>query len=356
MKKTILHFIFDLGRGGAEMMMVKVIKELKEYNNVVVTLFPQNHFVDELQCDKLYCLNLKSILFFPLAAIRLRRIIKKNKIDIVHSHLFWPTVIARMGTPKKVPLVTTIHAFIATSVEYKHWYIRFLDKLTYRLRNNVIIAVAKGAKQQYFSFLHLKPYKAYSLYTFVDLREFNDSKRIPVEVKSTNFRLITVGALRVQKNLKFLLAAFTILKNEAFELDVYGTGPLLQEIKKVIDQRGIKVNLKGEVRNIAGIIQQYDLFTMSSTFEGFSLGVLEAMAMKMPLLLSDIESFREQCDDTAQYFDLNKVDDFVVKLRKLSADKELLSNMGGMARARVIANYTIDKHIEGLMKIYSENI
>lgn len=355
-KKTILHFIYDLGRGGAEMMMVKVIRELKEYNNIVVTIIPKNHFGAELECDKLYCLNLKSILLFPKGAIQLRRIINKHKVDLVHSHLFWPTIIARMGTPKKIPLLTTIHAFIATSVEYKIWYIRFLDKLTYRIRKNVIIAVAQGAKQQYFDFLHLKPYKAYSLYTFVDLREFNDSRIIASPGKSENFRLISVGALRIQKNLKYLLEAFTLLKNEKFELDVYGAGPLFRELQRIIDERGLKVNLKGEVRDIAGIMRHYDLFAMCSTFEGFSLSVLEAMAMKMPLLLSDIESFREQCVDTAIFFDLNNVNDFVDKLRLLSKATTQLSAMGERARQRAIDNFTIEQHMNGLRKIYSENI
>ena len=76
MKKTILHFIYNLGRGGAEVMMVKVIKELKEYNNIVVTIFPQNHFGNELECDKYFCLNLRSILFFPAAAFQIKKIIK----------------------------------------------------------------------------------------------------------------------------------------------------------------------------------------------------------------------------------------------------------------------------------------
>ena len=231
-----------------------------------------------------------------------------------------------------------------------------IDKITYRFRKNVIITVAKGAKEQYFEFLHLKPYKAYSLYTFVDTREFNADMNTPVSEESKNFRLITVGALRLQKNLKFLLEAFTLLRDEKFELDVYGTGPLFDDLKKIIDERKLKVNLRGQVRNIAGIICQYDLFTMSSTFEGFSLSVLEAMAMKMPLLLSDIESFREQCEDTAEYFSLDGVEDFIIKLKRLSADKQRLSEMGEKAMERAINNFTIDKHMEGLRKIYSEII
>ena len=356
MKKTILHFIHNLGRGGAEVMMVKVIKELKEYNNIVVTISPQNHFGNELECDKLICLNVRSILFFPAAVFQLKKIIKQYKVDVVHTHLFWPTIIARLGTPGRIPLVTTIHAFIASSIEYKKSYVRILDKITYHLRKNIIITVAKGATKEYFSFLNLKPYKAFSLYTFVDTRQFNDSHALPSSKSNGNFKLISVGALRLQKNHKFLLEAFKKLANENFELDIYGEGPMDKELQQSIDKHRLKVNLKGEVSNIEGLINQYDVFVMSSTFEGFSLSVLEAMAMKMPLLLSDIKSFREQCADTASYFALDNVNDFVTKIKSMATDRSNLHLSGADAKERALNNFTLDKHMDGLRKIYQEII
>ena len=354
MKKTILHFITNLGRGGAEVMMVKVIRELKDYNNIIVTLSPENHFGGELQCDMYICLNLKSVLLFPKAALQLRKIIMENNVDLVHSHLFWPTVIARMGTPKKIPLVTTIHAFIASSLEYKSLHIRLLDKITYRLRKNVIIAVAKGAMKEYFEFLKVKPFKAYSLYTFVDTREFNESRSLKCANKKSTFKIITVGALREQKNHKYLLAAFNSLAGENFELDIYGSGPLLCEMQELIKQDNLQVYLKGEIRNVPQIINQYDLFVMSSTFEGFSLSVLEAMAMNMPLLLSNISSFREQCADTAVYFDLQNTGDFLLKLRGMAADRNNLSKLAIAGKERAVNNFTLEQHMFGLRKIYSE--
>ena len=354
MKKTILHFIYNLGRGGAEVMMVKVIRELKDFNNIIVTLSPENHFGGELEFDKYFCLNLKSVLLFPKAAFQLRKIIKENKIDLVHSHLFWPTVIARIGTPKKIPLVTTIHAFIANSLEYKSVHIRLLDKITYSLRKNVIIAVAKGAMQEYFDFLKVKPFKAYSLYTFVDTQEFNESRALDSAHKKNVFKIITVGALREQKNHKYLLSAFKSLVGENFELDIYGTGPLLAEMQELIKQNNLQVCLKGEIRNVPQIINQYDLFVMSSTFEGFSLSVLEAMAMNMPLLLSNISSFREQCAETAIFFDLQNTSDFLLKLRAMASDRSHLSKLAAAGKERAINNFTLEQHMFGLRKIYSE--
>ena len=354
MKKTILHFIYNLGRGGAEMMLVKVIKELKDYNNIIVTLSPENHFKDELECDKYYCLNATSMVFFPKAVIGLKKIIKENNVDIVHSHLFWPTFIARIATPKKIPLITTIHAFIANSIEYRNLHMRMLDRITYRLRKTFIIAVAKGALEEYFSVLKLKPYKAYSLYTFVDLREFNPAFSVPSTLPGKNFKLISVGALRSQKNHQYLLEAFKKLKNENIELDIYGAGGLDKKLQQIISENNLKVTLKGEVKNISQIINQYDVFIMSSTFEGFSLSVLEAMAMQMPVLLSDIKSFREQCKETAAYFALDNVDDLISKIKMLSTNKNKLVEMGSLAKERVMENFTLPAHMQGLRNIYSE--
>ena len=354
MKKTVVHFIHDLGRGGAEMMLVKVIKELKDYNNIVVTLSPKNHFENELQCDKYYCLNLRSILFFPLAVLQLKKIITENKVDIVHSHLFWPTFIARLATPGKIPLITTIHAFISNSIEYRKKYMRILDKLTYRLRKNVIVAVADGALEEYFSELNLTPHKAYSLYTFVDLHEINSINETAEVKDKSKVRVVAVGALRAQKNYRYLLEAFKKLKDEDIILDIYGEGNLQNELENTISENDLKINLKGEIKNVVPELRKYDLFVMSSTFEGFSLSVLEAMASQTPLLLSDIKSFREQCADTAVYFNLDDVNDFVSKIKSLSKNKLQLMQIAGQARERVTKNFTLDIHMKGLRSIYQE--
>lgn len=355
MKKTILHFIYDLGRGGAETMLLKVLKELPEYENIVVTLYDNNQFGNELVCDKFICLKQRSLFFFPLTAFTLRKLIKKHRVHIVHTHLFWPTIIARMATPRYVTLITTIHAFIATSVEYKKWFIRLLDKLTYRLRKSVIIGVAKGATAEYFSFLQVKPYRSYSIYTFADTALFRQGM-LNVKKERGPFRVISVGALRMQKNHRFLVDAFRVLKADNIQLDIYGDGPLRKELQEQINSSGVTINLKGMVTNLHDILPQYDLFVMSSTFEGFSLGVLESMAAKVPLLLSDIVSFREQCEDSAAYFNLDDPGEFVQKIKELAANPVKRNQLREKAYARVMENFTLAHHMKQLKQVYTDNI
>lgn len=353
MKKTLIHFIYSLGRGGAETMLVRVIKELPEYDHIVVTLLPENHFKQELQCNKLVCLNMTSLTGLPHAIAAFKKLVKKEKPYLVHTHLFWPTFIARFAVPKNIPLVTTIHQFINSSVEYKHWYIRLLDRWSYRFRDSIIIVVAKGAMSEYFSFLKMKPFRAYVLYTFVDVDRFNKKTNLPQKTAGT-FRMIAVGALREQKNFSYLVKAMSLLKNEDIELDIYGDGDLRQILQNQITETGARVHLKGQVSNIEEVIPMYDIFVMPSTYEGFSLGVLEAMAMAMPLLLSDNPSFKEQAEGHAWFFSLTNINELTEKILVLSkTDKQLLIERGEAGRQRAINNFTLSQHIVALRTIYS---
>lgn len=333
-------------------MLVRVLKELKEYHNIVVTLQEKDYFGNELQCDEYICLNKPSLLSFPLAAVQLRKLIKKHKVDIVHSHLPQCNFVARLAVPGNIPLVTTIHTSIATAIDYKKWYIRLLDKLTYTCKSSAIIAVSNGALQDYFSVLHLKPHKTFVLYTFVDTEQYQLQ---PVSsARDENFRIIAVGALRKGKNYAYLIEAFKKLHDSKIELHIYGNGPEKENIQAAIEVAKVPVVLKGQVSNIHEVLAGYDLFVMPSMFEGFSLSVLEAMAMQMPMMLSDIPSFKEQCADTAIYFDLNNTDDFVNKFTKIVADKNLRDELALAAKQRVVNNFTLAHHMEGLKKIYTE--
>lgn len=355
MRKKIIHIIFDLGRGGAETMLVAVVKELPEYENIIITLFSSNHFKNELECDELYDLDLKlrDLLFFPRVVMRLRRIFNKIKPDLIHTHLYWPTVLTRMAAPKSIPVVTTIHSFVSQMADYKKWYLKLFDRLTYKLRPTVIIAVSKGALDEYFSFLKLKRHRSYCLYNFVDTKRFKQKENS--DNSNGKVRIVTVGALRYSKNYMYLLESLQFVKQENTFLDIYGGGPLENEIRDFIIQNKLSsVTLKGQMEKVESLLMQYDIFVMASKYEGLSLSVLEAMATGIPLLLSDIPSFREQCEDTAVYFKLNDPQDFSQKLKWMQNNKEQVQKNVSRALFRVNEQFTLDHHISDLRMIYKE--
>jgi glycosyltransferase involved in cell wall biosynthesis len=349
-KKTILHFIHGLTRGGAETMLVRVIKELGAYRNIVVTLDPANHFKGELVCDEFICLEKPSLLSLPASVVQFRKLVKKYEPSIVHSHLPLPNFIARLATPRHIPLVTTIHTSISQAVDYRKFYMRLLDRFTYNYRRSTIIAVSGVAMQDYFSVLKIKPHKALVIYTFVEETLFAPKEKN----ESGTLMLVSVGALRAGKNYGYLVDAFATLKGRPVELHIYGMGQQQQLLEQQLRDTGANVVLKGEVKNIAAVLPQYDGYVSASKFEGFSLSVLEAMAARLPLLLSNIPSFKEQCKDLALYFDLEHKESFVAGLEELVTNKSKAIERAEQAYGYMKQNYTLDLHVKKIKEVYTE--
>ena len=282
-KKTILHIIQNFGKGGAETTVVGVLKELSEYNNIVVALDSLNQFGDELKYHKYYCLNVGSYYFSLLHIRKLRKIIMENNVDLVHSQLYWSTLLARLACPKNIPLVTSIQASLTDSVEYKKQWICWLDKFSYKRRPSTIIGVSQCTLDDYFNFLQLKKERCFVLHNFVDPEAY---KPIPFVEKNpeASFKIISVGSLKAQKNQRFLLDAFTKLKGQNISLDIYGEGMLRPELTQFINENQLQVRLMGQVPHVRDVMGAYQLFVMSSFYEGFSLAVLEGMMMEIPML------------------------------------------------------------------------
>ena len=349
-KKAIVHIIYNLALGGAEAMLSAVLKELAEYDNIVVTLSPENHFGSDFVCSELVCINTPKLSSLPVAVFRLRKLLKKYNPVLVHSHLPLPNFAARIAVDKKIPLVTTIHTSIANAADYKRKHIRLIDKITYRMRPSKIVAVSQVALNDYFKVLHLKKHDPSVLYTFVDNKKFTPSKKRLVQTDT--IRLVTIGSFKAGKNLPYLIEVFKKFPDKSITLDIFGRGH--QDLEKQIREAGVPIYLKGQVNNLQDLLPDYDAFIMPSQFEGFSLSVLEAMAIKLPLLLSDIPSFREQAKDTALYFDLNNIEDGYKVITEFQNHREEAFNRAEKAFILMEKNYTLQHHMKGLRKIYED--
>lgn len=352
MKPTILHFIVDLRRGGAETMLVSTLRELTEYNNIVVTLGNKNEYADELECAGFESMNLRqSLLIVPEAVFLFRRILKKYRPALVHSHLPISNFIARLATPSSIPLITTLHTLI--SHDYKKWILRIIDKITLLYKPSTILGCSQVVLNDYFSTLKLKPRNSILLYNPIKTESFLKKNTYDYEKP---FKLICVGSLKEPKNLPFLIKAMSLIKRKPIELHIFGKGSLRSSLQHQIQDSGANVILHDQVTNINEILKDFDLFTLSSLWEGFSISVLEAMSSKIPMLLSDIPSFREQAGDAACYFSLSDLSDFGEKVTYLMGSQHIRENLSSAAYKKVTENFTLEHHLKSLRQIYSRTI
>ncbi len=128
---------------------------------------------------------------------------------------------------------------------------------------------------------------------------------------------------------------------------------MLNAIIKKID---LPVKLCGLIDDVKERLDQYDLFIQASSHEGFGLSVVEAMARKIPIAVSDIRVFRETTNGAAHFFPLNDAPKAALLLSRLFNDPDLRNQFIEEAYAFSNTNYCSNAYKQSLLKIYNSLI
>ncbi|MGB5943062.1 MAG: glycosyltransferase [Leeuwenhoekiella sp.] len=351
--KTILHIIDSLGRGGAEILLVDYIQSLNDYKHIIVHLQPTNVFEEELANFQVICLNHRKKKR-KNSIIKLKELISKHKVAIVHAHLLEAQIVAKRATPKNVDLVITIHNEVS-DVFRRHLSKWLWNRFMYN-KHQTLIYVSENAKKDYTKWINVKG-KSYVLYNFIKNVYFEEKfRKNSYTSGNETFKMVVVGNLKKQKNHQFLLEALKNT-NRDFELDIFGGGHLESSLEKFIKENdlGDKVRLMGVHENMHEKLKNYDLFVLASYKEGFGLAVVESMAIGLPCLLSDIKTLREVTGNHYQYFDLENESDFINKLHFCMENPDILKKQSNLARS-FAENYAQRKqYVKKLRSIY-ENL
>ncbi len=345
---NLLHVIDGLGVGGAEMLVVTLLKNLKGYNLHLIVLGKPDTLVKEIPAScKVTVLDFKTYRHIPSCALFIRRYIKRNNIQVVHSHLYWSNITTRLATPRKIPLYNCIQNISSMASYTANRLSLYLEKLTYAKRHH-IIAVSKAVLDDFDQWVGLKGPSSV-LYNIIGDEFFAAApKQFFTKEK---IRLVAVGNLRKQKNYAYLLKAFQSMAPHV-SLDIYGMGPLKESMEQEIAAHNLGIRLCGLQSNMHEVLRQYDAYVMCSTHEGLSLALMEAMSSGLPAFLSDIPVQRESGENAAVYFDLKDPCDFVKKLLDTFNDTERLKEMSRMGIERAAMMARKDNYIKNLEALY----
>ena len=149
----------------------------------------------------------------------------------------------------------------------------------------------------------------------------------------TKCRIVTAGRLTHQKNHKMLIDAFvSIVKlHPDYYLDIYGNGPLKDELTKYIEQLKLtnKVRLLGNVPNLHEQIADAQIFVLPSNFEGLSNALLEAMMMGFPVISTTCAGSDEVIvnDENGILIPVNDVGELTKQLNRLIDDCNLRNKL-----------------------------
>ena len=349
-KIRILHIIDTLGVGGAEKLLISTINNMPEFEHHLIYLAcPDDLFAEITKECQVIKLKWHSKFSFIKDVFIIRKYIRRNKIEIVHSHLFISTIIARLASPSNVKFFTTIHNRPSKSYLKNKPLLRLFEKITYKRRHK-LIAVSNTVLDDYNECIGLKGPNIV-VNNFIEDKFFRqDIKPLSQEKK---LRLIAVGNLHYQKNYPYLLDVFKHLP-PSISLDIYGWGDMKDQLQKEIDESGLNIRLCGVRHDIEKVLTNYDAFILASHYEGQPLVVLEAMASGIPVILSDISSLREVTNNQALFFDIDDPSDL---RKKLNAVLNREVDLDSIARANLLRAQQIarkEKYLNELKLLYLE--
>ena len=352
-KKKLLIIIDNLKKGGAEVLLVGILPELnRKYDVVLVTLTKECDFpTEQIACIEKFSLGFTGKLSFLLAVLQLKKIIKTTAPDFIHSHLFYSSLAARLACPATIPLFYSVHNEMSKNVFNSNTIYKWLEKLSIR-KNHSIIAVSKLVFEDYVNTIQTTK-QHFILRNYIADEYFQAPETGMVARDTRELRLIAVGNLKESKNYEYLVHSFIQLKDHPISLDIYGntvyTG--YAYFLELIRKYDLKVNFKGKVSNVKDLYSLYDVYIMSSKYEGFGIAAIEAMAMGLPVLLSDIPVLREVSFNNALFFDVEDSEclpSLLLDILKGKHDLSTLSQHG----VEVAQQYTKTKYLEELYYIY----
>lgn len=295
----ILYFTRTMGIGGTEKVILQLCKSLnKNFEDIIVcSSGGENLEVLNQLGIKHYSINdieEKNPLYIFANLVKLKKIIDKENIDIVHTHhrmaAFYISLLIKF---KKFKFVHTAH----------NTFYNKKNLTNFSLKNSEIIAVGENVKKNLINEFNIPENKVTVIYNSVITK---DEESILVEEiqnakKSGYFAVGNIGRICKQKGMGYFVKAINevIKKNNNIRFFIIGDGEDREKIESLIKDYELEkyVTMLGYRKDILNIMSQLDLIVLSSLWEGLPLTPIEAFSLAKTVIGTNVDGTPEIIND-----------------------------------------------------------
>lgn len=358
----ILFVVTGLGMGGAERQVADLADQFDQRGHDVS--------IASLSGDIVVRPGSPGVRVIPIAMskspggvlrgyLALRRLIRRLKPDVVHSHMVHANIVTRLvRLSTRMPcLISTAHS-TDEGGRGRMWAYRltgFLADLSTNVSDQAVAAFeSKGA---------VTPGTMMAVANGIDTERFRSEPDAGATLRSQQGTapdtriILSVGRLAKEKDHDRLLQAFAAIASVHHAvLWIAGDGPLRNELQTRATTLGIaeKVRFLGIRDDIPALMNAADVFVLSSVFEGFGLVIAEAMACERVVVATDSGGVRDVVGDAGFLVPPEDTDALAKGLTgALALSTQDARTLGQRARVRVVERYSLNAAVNRWLDIYS---
>ncbi len=353
----VCHIIGALKYGGAERQFINTLNALsgvRRYALFTRRLACVPDLEAELDPDIVrYKLQLRQRTA-PLAVLRMARWLRRQRIDVVHTHLFGANLSGALAARLAgVPIVvTTDHGLDRWKRAHHHW-----------LERQVITPLVDHrfcVSQNVFESLTVTSGVAPEKLSLASNGTVVPPALEQRELAGGELHIGAVGRLVWEKDFSTLIQAVALLRDRGrrLRLSIVGDGPEKAALQRRIEELGLKqqVELLGFQSDVPAWLSRFDLFAISSVEEGQPLALLEAMARGLPVVATRIGGIPATLADGREGLLVEPRDPRALAkaLETLSEDSSLRQKLGEAARQRIIDEFSVQALARRYLDTYAQ--
>jgi glycosyltransferase involved in cell wall biosynthesis len=306
---------------------------------------------------------------FDLRVLRaLRKIVLQHNINLIHGHdyktdLFAAVLRCWMGR-QRFALVSTAHAWVMLGLRGELY--RRLDLALMR-RFDHLIAVSHATKHEMVA-AGIPPKLISVIHNAIDTdtwspQHVTSALRKELGLDQACPVIGYVGRIMPEKDLETWLRAAALVAQQYPEAQFVLVGEgrdggTLERLQRLATTLGIaeRVHFPGYRAHLLSVYGSFDLFVMSSRREGLPNSILEAMAMGLPVVTTDVAGTSELVLDsqTGYVVPQGDVDRLAHAMVTLVADKQLRQGMGQAGRERIEREFSFTHRLQRIEALYAK--
>jgi sugar transferase (PEP-CTERM/EpsH1 system associated) len=360
----LLYFITELNIGGAEKVLVHILKHLdrSRFDPAVVSLYGgDGPIADEIRALDVPVTDLGMSAKWRLDALwRLYRLLRRERPAILHTSLFHANTLGRIvGRLARVPIIVTWRQNVDIGGRVRE----LINRWTTRLDDRVV-AVSRLVRDAEVERARVSPDKVTIIYNCVDTDVYTArGPRAAAQVRKNlgiapdTLLVGTVGRLHPQKGIADLITAMMQMKLLVpnARLLLVGEGQLRDGLEILAESLCVSdvVVFAGARTDVPQILSALDLFVLPSLWEGLPLALLEAASVGLPVVATAVGGTPEVVMDgvTGLLVPPRDPDALAEAILTLLHDPDLRQRMGQAGQERVREHFSVEqmvKETEGL--------